>query len=137
MSKKASNIEAYERVQAVMKYILDGYTSTQIVDQCKLVFEVEERQAKTYISKAFQEFKKVRRKSMDEKIGFYIAVKLKLYNKLKDKETPAGAAVALNIVESMEKIDGVSVQKIDLTSKGKELGALTGTKVVHATLDLL
>lgn len=136
MRDRANHIEVYERVQAVMKYILEGYTSQQIVDQCKLVFAVEERQARTYISKAYQEFKKVRRKNMDERISFYIAIKLKLYNKLKDKETPAGAAVALDIVESMEKIDGVAVQKIDLTSKGKELGALTGTRVVKATLKL-
>jgi hypothetical protein len=136
MPKQGDHIQTYERVQAVMKYILDGYTSAQIVDQCKLVFTVEERQARTYISKAYLEFKKVSRKNMQEKVGFYLSAKLKLYNKLKEKETPSGAAVALDILESMEKIDGIVVQKIDLTSKGKELGALTGTKVVHATLEL-
>jgi len=136
MPKKVDNIQTYERVQAVMRYMLEGFTSAQIVEQCKAVFEVEERMARYYISKAFKEFKNVRRNNMDEKIAFYIAIKLKLYNKLKEKETPAGAAVALNIVESMEKIDGVAVQKIDLTSKGKELGALTGTKVFKTTLKL-
>lgn len=136
MPKKGDHIQTYERVRAVMKYILEGYTSTQIVDQCQLIFEVSDRQARTYITKAFQEFKKVSRKNMEEKVGFYLSAKLKLYNKLKDKETPAGAAVALNILESMEKIDGIVVKKIDLTSNGKELGNLTGTKIIKTTLKL-
>lgn len=75
-----------------------------------------------------------RKGKISERIDFYLAAKLKLYNELKEKDTPKGAAVANDILDSMARLEGAITDKIDLTSKGKQIKP--EAKIYKTTLNL-
>lgn len=54
MAKKATNVEIDERVNAVYDLLLRAYSRTQIVRHCSESWNVGERQAENYISRARQ-----------------------------------------------------------------------------------
>lgn len=54
MAKKSTNVEIDERVNAVYDLLLRAYSRTQIVRYCSETWNVGERQAENYISRARQ-----------------------------------------------------------------------------------
>ena len=54
MAKKSTNVEIDERVNAVYDLLLRAYSRTQIVRHCSEIWNVGERQAENYISRARQ-----------------------------------------------------------------------------------
>jgi hypothetical protein len=54
MAKKSTNVEIDERVNAVYDLLLRAYSRTQIVRHCSETWNVGERQAENYISRARQ-----------------------------------------------------------------------------------
>lgn len=111
-----SNIPTIElRVRSVMEWILQGYATKDIKAQGVAKWNVDERTITTYISKAKKEFRESRKGKLEERIDFYIAAKMKLFNELRAKDTPAGASVADKILESMATLEGLNVKKIQHT----------------------
>lgn len=54
MAKKSTNVEIDERVNAVYDLLLRAHSRTQIVRHCSETWNVGERQAENYISRARQ-----------------------------------------------------------------------------------
>lgn len=137
MSNRADNITIDHRIRTIIDWVTSAYSTKDIIAQCNLKWGIDERQVYKYLSEIKKQFKEARKGKINERIDYYIALKTKLYNELKAKDTPAGASVANNIIDSMAKLEGLYVDKVDLTSKGKELKAQTEQpKVYKATLKL-
>lgn len=123
------------RVRTVMDWILQGYVTKDIIAQCTTKWGIDERMGYKYLKAAKKEFADARKGKINERIDFYIAAKLKLYNEMQSKNTPKGAAVANDILDSMARLEGAIVDKLDLTTKGKALPSPT-ERVIKATLKL-
>jgi len=124
------------RVRTVMDWILAGYVTKDIIAQCTAKWNIDERMGYKYLKSAKKEFAAARKGKIDERVDFYIAAKLKLYNEMQGKNTPKGAAVANDILDSMARLEGCVVDKMDLTSKGKRIDPGTTVKVYNANLTL-
>lgn len=109
------------RVRTVAEWILSGFATKDIIAQCAVKWQVDERMAYKYRKQAMVLFKKARQGEISERIDFYIAAKLKIFNELMDKKTPKGAAVASDILDSMARLEGAITDKLDITSKGKQI----------------
>lgn len=112
---KSDDLTIQLRVRSVMEWILQGYITKDIVSQGISKWNIDARTVKIYISRAKKEFRDSRKGKIEERIDFYIAAKMKLYNELRAKDTPAGASVADKILESMANLEGLNVKKIQHT----------------------
>ena len=54
----------------------------------------------------------------------HIERRLKLYRELEKKSTAQGARTALRILDSIAKIDGSLVEKLDVTTGGEQVGTV-------------
>lgn len=134
---KADKLTYENRVRNVMEWILQGYITKDIINQCGIKFNVDERMAYKYIKASYKEFKELSKGSFEEIKAKHIALRYKLYNELKGKDTAAGASVAGQLLDRIAKIEGVIIDKVDVTSNGKELKAqTTQPKIIKATLKL-
>jgi hypothetical protein len=131
---KANKAIVMQRARTVADWMTDGYFTRDIVEQGLVKWGVSERQVHDYIKEAFKIYREQTSKEIKDRIAFHVAARRKLYNRLKGKENADGARTALTILDSIAKIEGVFVEKIDVTSKGKELK--TQTTVIKATLKL-
>jgi hypothetical protein len=106
---KSNKIEFEKRVRAVQEWILQGYATCDIIKQCTITWNVGSRQAFKYYSKAFDEFKEANKNTIEAKKSYHIAVRKKLFRDLKMKEEPIGARTALRIMDSMARIEGITL----------------------------
>jgi hypothetical protein len=104
---KCSKVEEERRVRAVQEWILLGYATADIIRQVQNSYGINERMAYKYYKKAFELWNEENRVSMEHKKAYHLAFRRSLIKNLKDKSTPKGAKAALNIADSMAKIDGV------------------------------
>ncbi len=118
---RADKLTKDTRVRAVMEWILQGYMTRDIITQCFNKWQIDERMAYKYIKECKSILAAARKGELSERIDFYLAAKMKLYNEMKDKATPKGAAVANDILDSMATLEGIVTNKIDITSKGDKL----------------
>jgi len=131
---RSSNIELDKRIDAIIGWILEGHNTSIIKASCVSTWSITDRQAATYISKARKVIKTRTKGKLDEKIAFHLEIRLRLYNQLKDKSTPSGAAAALKILDSMAEIDGVK-QRAGFGKKEEE-GSILHDEVIETTLVL-
>lgn len=94
------------RVRAVQEWILQGYSTSDIIKQATITWNITERQAYKYHKCAYEYFKKSNEQALEEKVAYHVELRKKLYRDLKMKELPTGARTALRIVDSMARIDG-------------------------------
>lgn len=113
--KRSDALTVDLRVRTVMDWITSGYISKDIINQGVAKWGVDERTVQKYIRSAFKEFKNARKGKINDRIDFYISAKMKLFNELKFKDTPKGAAVADRILESMASLEGLLVRKVEHT----------------------
>lgn len=133
---RADKITFNMRVRNVMEWILQGFMTKDIIAQCLAKWNVDERMGYKYIRAGFKEFAKLSDAELEQLKAQHIAARWKLFNELEGKKTPAGASVALSILDRIAKIQGVLIDRVDVTSKGKELRAQTKPTVIKATLNL-
>ena len=129
---KSDKVEFEKRVRAVQEWILQGYATCDIIKQCTLTWSIGDRQAFKYYKKAFDEFKEANKNTIEAKKAFHIALRKKLFRDLKMKEQPIGARTALRIMDSMARIEGIT-----LTGKDSDFdGPVLEDDSVEVTLDL-
>ena len=131
---RADKITFNKRVRNVMEWILQGYNTKDIIAFCQANYAVDERQGYKYIKAGFKEFVKLSDGDIIEKKALHIQSRWKLFNELEGKKTAMGASVGKTILDSIAKIDGVLIDKIDVTSKGKSIKPVT--RVIKATLKI-
>jgi hypothetical protein len=133
-TRRADQLTKEKRVRQVMEWILQGFMTKDIITQCEKLWDIDERMVYKYINEAKKLFAEARKGEIQERIDFYLSAKLKLYNELKEKNTPKGAAVANDILDSMARLEGAITDKLDVTSKGKQIKPQT--TVFEVTLEL-
>jgi hypothetical protein len=143
---RCSEMEKTTRTRTVAQWIVEGHSYTDIVNNITLNWEIDERQAKRYISDALQVFVEENDIELDQKKAFYQKARLDNYQALvKERksvmknediniETKVNLLVKLtNVIDKlltgMSKIDGVYIDKVDVTSKGDKIGNSGAFKV--------
>ncbi len=120
---RVSKIEKDRRIRAVLSWILGDALTHEIIDQCKLEFNVEERMARYYIKEARKRVYAIEEKNIEQEIELAVAQRQKLLRQLdkKYKGTPEGLRAQLNVHDSISKLKGHWVNKVDVTTKGKQI----------------
>ena len=125
MSKdsRATNIEKERRVRTVLSWILNDALTHEIIEQCSLMFDVKARMANYYIKEARKRIREIEDKDIEEEIDIAVAQRKKLIRALdkKFKSTPEGLKAQLSVYDSISKLKGHWVQKVDVTSKGQAI----------------
>lgn len=122
-NKGSSQAETEKRIRSVQEWMMSGNSTSDIITQCCNLYGVERRQAYKYVEKAYKNFKELSDNNMEERRAFHIEARLKLYRDLKEKNTPRVAAVAVDILKDIAKLEGLYVdrQEIDITSDGERI----------------
>jgi len=110
---KADKLTYNTRVRSVMEWILMGYITRDIIAQCSSKWGVDERMAYKYLKAAYKEFVELSKQDIQEKKATHLAARWKLYTELEGKKTPAGAHVALSILDKIAAIEGVLTNKVE------------------------
>ncbi len=126
--KGSSGVEAYARVRSVMEWLLTGNSSTDVIRQSVLKWEISDRQAKRYISDAFKELRKATGADIKDRQALHIEARMKLLRGLKDIASPEGVNTALRIWDSTAKIEGLTIDKHE--HKVKLQGKIQTTQVI-------
>ncbi len=121
--KRVSKIEKDRRVRMVLSWILADALTHEIIEQCKLEFDVADRMAHYYIKEARKKIYEIQEKDIEREIDLAVAQRKKLLRQLdkKYKGTPEGMRAQLNVYDSISKLKGHWVNKVDVTTKGKQI----------------
>lgn len=130
--QKSTKIEKERRIKIVLAWILADALEHEIIDQCKLDFDVRERMARYYIKEARKMVWDIESDNLEEQIDFAVAKRKKLIRSLGKsyKDTPQGVRTILKIEDSISKLKGHFIKKVDVTSMGEAIAA----KVTKITL---
>lgn len=124
---KHDRLRNERRVRQIIEWILSGHTTEDIIKQSSVSWSISSRQAYNYLKKAKDKISKIPDEDLKEKQALHIERRLKLFRELEKKSTAQGARTALRILDSIAKIDGSLVEKVDVTTGGEQI---TGTVVV-------
>lgn len=121
-TEKSSKFEIERRIRNVQEWILDDHTYSDIMRSIVNKWGVSDRQAQRYIKSAYEEFKEKNELSMDIKKAFYMKRKMKIIRDMdpKVKTTASGARAINKILDSMAELDGIKINRIQLTGNDGE-----------------
>lgn len=113
---RSSKIEAKERIRYVQELILNDIGSQDIIRAITSKWDVSDRQAYRYLDSANAEFEEKKKLSLERKKAFYKARKLKLIRSMDpdEKKTAAGVTAVNKILDSMAKMDGINMDKLEI-----------------------
>lgn len=120
-------MELIRRQKEIVNWILAYDTTRIIIEKCVTTWGVAERTAYNYLKKALAMLEDKEENSLKLKQKVHTERRLKLLRELEDTKSPSGARAALRILDSIAKIDGSLVEKVDVTTGGEQI---TGTVVV-------
>ena len=128
---KADKIEILKRLRTVQEWMMQGQNTTDIIRQCVSQWGISERQAYRIIEKGYDDFYLINKRHTKRKLYYHVEARRKLFRDLKDKNTPKGARTANLILDSMAKLEGVFIEKHEVTGKdGQPLVEATTTVVI-------
>lgn len=113
---RASQIETSERTRYVQELILNDIGTQDIIRAIMAKWNISDRQAYRYLDMANKEFEEKKQLSLERKKAFYKARKLKLIRNMDpdEKKTAAGVTAINKILDSMAKLDGINIDKLEL-----------------------
>ncbi len=117
---RADSVEYEKRIRTVQEWIIDDWPSVDIIAQIFLKWQIEERQAKRYISEARSRWVAEESLVVDHKRRLKIQTLKKLKRSLKDsfKGTPAGIRAIMFVEKEIIKLEGTQpAKKLELTGK--------------------
>ncbi len=114
---KASNLEAQERIRHVQELILNDIGTQDIIRAIVAKWGITDRQAYRYLESANKEFVEKNQVSLERKKAYYKARKLRLIRNMnpEEKKTAAGVAAINKVLDSMAKLDGINIDKLEVT----------------------
>lgn len=106
---RADKIETERRVFTVIEWIIDGIPSYQLEKKVKEEFEVEIRQARRYIKKAYEIWKENNEVELIQKRNSRIDELKNDINSMEEryKKTPAGLKAILAVKKEITKLEGL------------------------------
>jgi hypothetical protein len=134
MRPTANKIELEKRIRQVQEWILMDNAVHDILTQCIQSWNVSKRQAERYVWAARQFFIEKTQESFEKKRAYYLARKRKLIRDMdpKEKKTAAGVAAVNRVLDSMQKLEGVSTDTLKLIGD-PEKPLITETKVAYSS----
>lgn len=105
--KAVDKTEKQRRIRTVVEWIIQGYSTSDIIRQCSSLWGITNRMAYNYNKWAIEELKKNNDKKLEERKSIHVEMRLKLFRDLKKKETATGARAAVRIADSIARIEGV------------------------------
>ena len=133
---KTDKLRTKERVAVVQRLLVEGHSTPVIVQNISKKWDIGERQAYNYVSKAWDTFAEKYENRRDAILGFHVAARLNLFRKAYDAEQ---YYVCKQILEDLAKLQGLYVNKVAFTDpEGKiDYGALTADELVRRLLAVL
>lgn len=125
---KTDKLQRKQRIREVAEAILNGMFSEDIVSWATKKYDIVPRTAFKYINDAEKMLSGLPDEDMITKRKIHIERRMKLYRALENKGTSASAKTALNILDSIAKIDGSLVEQVDVKSDGKQI--TSGTVII-------
>jgi len=114
------NIEWDKRIRIVQEWLIDDWSSTDIIAQINNKWGIEERQAKRYISEARSKWNEDEDELIKQKRKRKVAKLQKLSRSLDKKfiGTPAGIRSILSVEKELINLEGLRpATKVELTGK--------------------
>lgn len=107
------------RIRAVQEWILEDHPYSDIIKSIVNKWGISIRQAERYHHLAMRFFEDKHALSMERKKAYYIQRKKKIIRDMDPqfKKTPSGARAINKILDSMAKLEGVVIDKIELSGK--------------------
>lgn len=123
MTKLSTKQRTQERIRIVQEYLLMDFPTCDIITQCQQKWGITDRQIYRYIKKGLESFQKMNEYAIDKKRAYYIHRRKKLLRELGEdyRKTPAGVSAMEKILQGIEKLEGLHVEKHDITTKGESL----------------
>lgn len=105
--KAVDKTKKQQRIRSVVEWIIQGYSTSDIIRQCVSLWSITERQAYNYNKWAIAEIKANNEAELSARKSIHIEMRLKLYRDLQRKETTSGARAAVRIADSIARIEGL------------------------------
>lgn len=106
---KATSIEADTRIFTIQGWIIDGVQDYLIIKQSVKQWSISPRQAKRYLKKAYENWKRDEGLSVEDKRAAKIAELKQTKRSLQDKfkGTPQGINAIMNVEEKIIRLEGI------------------------------
>jgi len=115
MSRNTNRIGKEERIRRITELIGDGLFTYQIVDICTKEWGVGRRQVENYLTLVYKFLKT----NLTEKDKDMILLE---YSRLIQKHEKSNPKLAFEYRKHRDKIIGLGVDRVDVTSNGKDVG---------------
>lgn len=139
MGKKATDAEILKRLKAVEIRLLRNDSYAEIVRYCTTKYKITQRQVDKYIRKVKDKWTEILDKDSERNLSKAIVQREQLYNKIiKSKKLSHNKIkTALKILDSIAKIQGIMINKIDLKGEVKfDLSNLSDEELREAEKEL-
>lgn len=120
----STDLEKLKRVRSVQEWMMQGFTSADIITAGIEQWKLDDRTLKRYIKDAYKSFRALSEKEIELLRSFHIEQRNKLLRDLAGKDkfgkyVPQGAAVALDIMQDIAKLQGLYVEKVEVNTTVK------------------
>jgi len=117
----STKLELQKRISYVQDLLLKDYETRSVIANVRRKWKVTERQAYRYLWAANIFFQEKSKQNLERKVAFYLARKRKILRSMseEEKKTSAGSLVVSKILDSMARLEGVSVETLKLVGDPK------------------
>lgn len=124
---RCSKKELSDRINYAYELMMADLAPHEIRKVLKEKYGVCIRTAERYYDVAYRFLEQKNEKSRKRKIAWYLARKSRLIRDIApaEKKTAAGVKAINNVLDSMAKMEGLMVDKVDVTSKGDKISTST------------
>lgn len=111
---KADKQESERRVRQVSNWLLDGESSSDIIEYCRSSWRISQAQTYKYIEKARELWQEINNNEIAYNLNWHIQTRRKLLNKcIKDGDK----SNARQILNDLADIQGISRNRMEVTGK--------------------
>lgn len=110
-----ASLETERRVRILFEWMIEGHNRNDIVTQAVNKWGVSTRQVDRYIVMVKKLFREKSKEEIEPLRGQHIEARQKLLRELPDKNKPAGARVALRILDSIAQLQGLTTDEINVS----------------------
>jgi hypothetical protein len=136
--RKSAKAETQRRIRIIQDWLLQDHVTTDIINNAVASWNISERQAYRYLWAAGKFFKESIRKSMEDKVNYYLARKRKLLRDMdpNEKKTAAGVKAINSVLDSMAKMEGITIDSVKVIGDpAKPIHTRNETAVTTSSID--
>lgn len=129
--------ELQKRINYIQELLLQDFETRNIIALAKKKWKVTQRQAYRYLWAANLFFVEKSKQTLERKVAFYLARKRKLLRDMDSTEmkSPTGVVAVNKVLDSMAKLEGVSIETLKLIGDPKQPVATVSQVGYTSTID--